>query len=99
MKAYMSLMLNNTASLKTLSSKNCNNSDGLSCWINLQLNIWENFGLTIQRDDPIHTLNDIDIDNLKISTGHIPIEEKLIVDQADIEELDSLDIKITPVIN
>lgn len=71
------------------SDMSCKNLDGINCWIQYQLLMWQDFTLTANRDDKIFEESK---SLLKAYTsGHSDenIEEELLIDQRDIEELDN----------
>jgi len=76
------------------SEKACKAFDGISCWIALSHIHWENLGKTVKRDEEIIPADDTSIDSLKKMQNIYPIKETPTVDQRDIEELDSEQVKI-----
>ena len=58
------------------------------------MEVWQNFALTIQRDDLIMPDNDITIEALKKPTTADPLKEEVFIDQRDVEELDEFLLSI-----
>jgi hypothetical protein len=94
MQSYVAFRLNDTTLLKLMSDRACKMYDGLNCWIQGQLLIWENISKTSTRDDLIKGDNKFSIDSLKAKVDIKPIQEELVIDQFDIEELDSKKINV-----
>ncbi len=78
--------------------KACRSFDGISCWISLQMTMWENLGKTIKRDDLVYSDKEMTIDSLKEKKPVMPLKETITVDQRDIEELDSEGIQLMKVV-
>lgn len=98
MSSYVALRMADKSRLEKASSKSCRYYDGLNCWIYLQVLQWENFGLTINRDDPTLVLEDFSVDKLKEKAEIQPLKESVIIDQRDIEELDNQLVRIDPTV-
>lgn len=96
MKSYANLRLKKNPQLAESTSIACRRHDGVNCWIQMQMSIWENLGLTIERDEKIFADNDLDVEYLKNAIQITPLKETIIVDQKDIEELDSAELQIDP---
>jgi hypothetical protein len=94
MQSYVAFRLNDLPMLKLMSDRGCKKYDGLNCWIQGQLLIWENISKTALRNEMIQGDNKFSIDNLKAKIEIVPIKEEIIIDQYDIEELDSSKITI-----
>ena len=94
MRSYVALRNNDPRTLYLTSKNACRRYDGLSCWIQNQLIIWENIGKTIERDEEILAENSFDVDNVKKFITPEPLQESIYIDQKDIEELDSQLVKI-----
>ncbi len=102
MDSYVSSILGQTANKKKYdkrksedaSEKACKAFDGISCWIAMSHIHWENLGKTVKRDETIIPVDDMSIDSLKKMQNIYPIKETPTVDQRDIEELDSEQVKI-----
>jgi len=92
--SYTAIMLKDNTDAETYSDKACKNLDGLNCWLQFHLSIWENFALTIHRDEKI--INEKDDLLAKYSAGFEkePLKEDLYINQKDIEELDNKRIKL-----
>lgn len=89
MLAYVAFRRNDVQTLKIMADKACKKFDGLNCWIMGQLLIWENISKTANRDEMIRGDRKFDIDSLKMKAEIKPIQEEVLIDQYDIEELDS----------
>lgn len=98
MKSYVSLRRKNVPALAESSSTSCKRHDGVNCWIQMQMSIWENLGYTIEREENIFSDEDLDIESLKEVASSEPLIESVIIDQKDIEELDSQKLQIDPTI-
>ena len=98
MKSYVTLRRNNVPVLRESSSIACKRHDGINCWVQLQMSIWENLGETIERDEKIFKDEDLDIESLRLKAKVVPLLESIVVDQKDIEELDSEKLRIDPTI-
>ena len=94
MRSYVALRNNDPKTLYLTSKNACRRYDGLSCWIQNQLIIWENIGKTIERDEEIQAENTFDLENIKKFVTPEPMQESIYIDQKDIEELDSQLVKI-----
>jgi hypothetical protein len=94
MQSYVAFRLNDVQMLKLMSDRACKKDDGLNCWIQGQLLIWENISKTAKRNDLTKGNNKFLIDSLKAKVEITPIKEEIIIDQYDIEELDSKKITV-----
>lgn len=94
MYAYNSLMTGDLKNLIRFSEQSCHNFDGISCWIYLNNHLWENLPRVIKRDEEIRQDSHFSISSLKESQAISPLEEEQLVNQKDIEELDSNQIPI-----
>ncbi len=94
MKSYVALRRHDMKKLQESSVKECRRYDGLNCWISMQLIYWENLGLTIERDEKTLSLSSFSIEKLKGKAEIKPMKEKIIIDQRDIEELDSNSVNL-----
>ncbi len=94
MRSYVALRNNDPRTLYLTSKNACRRYDGLNCWLQNQLIIWENIGKTIERDDEIQAENSFNLENVKKFVTPEPLEENIYIDQKDIEELDSQMVKI-----
>ena len=92
MDSYVAVMNEKVQDLKQYSHEACQKFDGLNCWLRSQLLTWENFPKTIKRNDPIYSDNRLTLDSLIELSITRPLKEELIVDQKDIEELDSAEV-------
>lgn len=98
MKSYVKLRRKNVAALAESSSVACKRHDGVNCWIQMQMSIWENLGMTIEREEAIFSDDELNIDELRNKAQITPLKETIIIDQKDIEELDSQKLRIDPTI-
>ena len=89
MLAYVAFRRSDLEELNIMSNKACKRFDGLNCWIQGQLLIWENISKTAERDDNVRGDRKFSIDSLKAKIEINPIKEEVLIDQYDIEELDS----------
>lgn len=96
MNSYVALRRGNKEKVTESSSKACRRFDGLNCWIKMQQLTWENLGLTINREEDIFTGKSYEIDSLKAAVDIKPMKETIVIDQKDIEELDSTLVEINP---
>ncbi|MFT6070291.1 MAG: hypothetical protein ACJAT2_002818 [Bacteriovoracaceae bacterium] len=96
MKSYVALRRKKMKDLAESSSIACKRHDGVNCWIQMQMSIWENLGYTIEREENIFSDDELDIESLKEMAGVQPLKESVIIDQKDIEELDSQKLQIDP---
>ncbi|MBT3584488.1 MAG: hypothetical protein HN509_06260 [Halobacteriovoraceae bacterium] len=94
MRSYVALRRYDMDGLREFSSRACRRFDALHCWILGQLQIWENIGKTIERDETPFSQKEITVAALKEKSTITPLEERIIVDQRDIEELDSALVKL-----
>lgn len=93
MNSYNSLRLKNMNDLRFFSKSACDRGDGTNCWIFQQLIRWENLGQTIERDEKVLS-KDFNVDDLKKTVDIKPLTESVIIDQSDIEEIDSQNVKL-----
>ncbi len=98
MDSYVALREGKNDRFKLMSGKACKLGDGLNCYLSLQAMHWENLGQTMDRDEPTVEIEDFDIESLKKPVVLTPFKESIIIDQDDIEELDSneVELKVTP---
>lgn len=92
MLAYASLLQDDGEIFIHSSDEACRQYDGTSCWLLMQSTIWQNLSKTLQRDDKIIENIDEALDAL-IFEGNTKIEEKSIVNQVEIDELDAYEMK------
>lgn len=92
MASYSSLQTNDIKELKKFSYQACLKFDGINCWVYNQLLFWDDLPLAIKNKDLVTNVHKIDIEALKNPLPKDPLKENPIVDQKDIEELDSLDV-------
>ncbi len=89
MKSYVAAITNDNKELKKYSNRSCNKKDGFNCWLSIQQYIWEDISKTIQRDEKTTDNNLFTLEILKQKSNDPKINELIIIDQKDIEELDS----------
>lgn len=87
--AYTALMTNDKTKAQAYSDLACKRLDGVNCWLLAQLNYWENFTYTAQRDEEVSNESIAQLDQLLAAKEDSPIEEDIYIDQRDIEELDN----------
>ncbi len=94
MWTFNSLMLEDHKNLLKFSEGACRHFDGISCWIYLNIYQWENLPKIIKRDEETRQDKNFSVNGLKESQVIESLDEMQLVDQRDIEELDSNQIKI-----
>ncbi len=94
MNSYVSIVNNNEKDLDRFSHEACLKFDGLNCWVRSQLLTWEQFPQTLKRKDRIYKDERLTLDSLIELSVLRPLKEELIVDQKDIEELDSAEVNL-----
>lgn len=85
-----SLHVKDKRNVKNVTLRTCRKYDGISCWAQLAHFYWEDLSLVSKREGPVlppeavtHTVSE-----LTSPGGITPMEEKVYIDQKDIEELD-----------
>lgn len=86
--AYVSMMREDQYTFKKYIHHACEESDGISCWMILSNQVWEDFTKTIKREDPLNLGQELTLDALKAKVELDPIQDSRKIDQRDIEELD-----------
>jgi hypothetical protein len=94
--SFVGLMLNNKDIATDYADKSCKNYEGLNCWLQFQLAMWEDFTLTTKREDAIHNPKVNLLDEYRNSFTKDPIVEEEFISQKDIEELDNELILLIP---
>jgi predicted negative regulator of RcsB-dependent stress response len=94
--SYNAMMLKDLTLTNKYSDQACKNLDGVNCWLQFQLNTWENFPLTLQRDGDISSNNSDLLDEYTSAIKKDSLEEDVYVNQVDIEELDNNIIRLLP---
>ena len=88
-----SLILNDDENFKLYSDKACRNFDGTSCWLLHQTLVWSNFGklsnIYNSNKEVKISFADESIDSLRNEKEITGLDEEVLIDQQDIEELDS----------
>ncbi len=92
MYSYVALLQNDKLPLTKYTHKACTKFDGLSCWLKMQLQTWSNFSSIILNQSISSTPIELDLEKLKSKQKVSGIEEFPVVDQKDIEEIDSMDV-------
>lgn len=93
MKSYVALMRGDLPQLKESAAMACRAFDGLNCWIADQLNVWDDITKTVKRTDEINASALSPDELLSEAQNDIQVlKEQVVVDQRDIEELDSRNI-------
>ncbi len=83
---FTELMQKDNERAKKYSWASCRDNDLINCWLLFQFSQWENFSLTIKRDEIINhkaewkTLIEKEVEQ--------PLKEKVFINQLDVEELD-----------
>lgn len=94
MKAYVTLRMGQKAESLALSEKLCKRFNGLHCYLMMNHSVWENLGLLFARTNPIFSNDQLDVDFYRKIPVIEPLQETPVVDQKDIEELDSEEVLI-----
>lgn len=95
MISFVSLMKGDLKKLKESSAKACRSFDGLNCWIADQLLVWDDLTKTVKRTDKVNVAAQSVDEILATSNNDInELKEKILIDQRDIEELDSRNVKL-----
>ena len=94
--SYNAMMLKDLELTKKYSDQACKNFDGVNCWIQFQLNTWDHFPLTLQRDDKVFENDNILLDEYTSKIKEDSFTENLYINQEDIEELDNNIIRLMP---
>ncbi len=93
MMGINSLILNDDENFKLYSDKACRNFDGTSCWLLHQTLVWSNFGklsnIYNSNKEVKISFADESIDSLRNEKEITGLDEEVLIDQQDIEELDS----------
>lgn len=92
MQVYNGLLLGSDELIDQSSARACQRFDGLSCWVQSSRVRWQNLGRAMERTEQVYAKNHFDLNKLKLKPDVKPLTEERIVDQRDIEELDSLDV-------
>lgn len=92
--SYLSLMQKDKKNAEVFSNQSCKGHDGVSCWVLYQLENWENFPLTILREDKVFSKDNNLLDELVAKKINDPIKENIFIHQKEIEELDNSLISI-----
>lgn len=91
--SYNSLLAEKNDDAKKYSDLLCREKQGFYCWLLFHLNLWDDLGKTIKRDEPIFQDNELSVEELKKKAQISPLAEEKFVDQRDIEELDEVDVQ------
>ena len=87
--AFNSMMIKDLEKAQIYSDLSCKNEDGINCWLQFHLEIWENFTLTAKREDKIIPDENNLTERLIASISYETIDEEVFINQKDIEELDN----------
>ena len=85
---YVSLMQKDLTTSQHYNNLTCKNLNGLNCWLQYHIYLWDDLSLTLFREDQIHPEQKL-LDKYRDSVNAAPIEEEIYIGQQDIEELDS----------
>ncbi|MCB9060913.1 MAG: hypothetical protein H6622_05290 [Halobacteriovoraceae bacterium] len=88
MFAFISILKGEKDKFFKYADKTCKQYDGLSCWLLMENERWENLGKTFKRTDKVWDSKRT-VGDLKTEKEVKPILEAQLIDQRDIEELDS----------
>lgn len=94
MWTFNSLMREDHKSLLRFSESSCRGFDGISCWIYLNIYQWGNLPKVIKRDEDVRQDPNFSVNSLKEAQAVEHLDEIQLVDQRDIEELDSNQVKL-----
>lgn len=92
--SFVGLMQNKPEVVKKQAALSCEQFDMINCWLGFQMHQWESFPLTIRRPDKIPSKREWE--RLSNEEENLPLQEKVYVNQIDIEELDDKLIKLIP---
>lgn len=93
LSSFNSLMLNDMDDSKKYARKSCALEDLVNCWLSYQFSQWEAFPTMIKRDDTVSQKTEWK--ELVKEQKEVPLDEKIFVNQKDIEELDEAGRKDT----
>jgi tetratricopeptide (TPR) repeat protein len=88
MRTIVSLMQENKDESSKYASYSCRNQDGVSCWLLYQLSSWDDFTLTLKRDDKIQSQPSL-LAELLSNEPMQEFKDDVYINQKDIEELDN----------
>jgi predicted negative regulator of RcsB-dependent stress response len=94
--SYNALMTKDLPMSLKYTDQACKNLDGVNCWLQFQLNTWEHFPLTLQRNDNVFSNESDLLDQYTSTKVENSFKEELYVNQEDIEELDNNIIRLMP---
>lgn len=88
------LMQNKMIPMRKQAKISCEQYDVVNCWLLFQINMWDNFGLTIRRKEELPEKKEWQ----KLVTEDLndPLKETVFVNQIDIEEMDDKLISLIP---
>jgi tetratricopeptide (TPR) repeat protein len=84
--SFVALMQNRPELAQKMAITSCDQYDLVNCWLLWQLSQWENFPLTMLRQDKIVIKNELEV--LTKTKINQPLQETVFVNQLDIEEMD-----------
>jgi tetratricopeptide (TPR) repeat protein len=92
--SFAALMHNKPEVVRKQAALSCAQYDIVNCWVQLQLDQWDSFALTIRREEKLEHTNEWE---KLISTDlDQPLKETVFVNQIDIEEMDDKLIRLIP---
>ncbi len=94
MNSYISTQLDEPKNKQYFSEEACQKFDGLNCWLKFQHTMWPSISKTIKREGEVFNLKDFSVESLRNRVAVKEMDETINVNQNDIEELDSKEVKI-----
>ena len=88
------LMENKPEIVRKQSLLSCDQFDLINCWILFQMTQWDSFPLMLRRDEKLSEKREWE--KLTNEDFNVPLDEKVFVNQKDIEELDDKLIQLIP---
>ncbi len=88
------LMENKPEMVRKQSLLSCDQFDLINCWILFQMTQWDSFPLMLRREDKLSEKREWE--KLTNEDFNVPLNEKVFVNQKDIEELDDKLIQLIP---
>jgi tetratricopeptide (TPR) repeat protein len=86
---YVTLMQKDLSATQNYNRLACNDLRGLNCWLQFHLSSWDDFSLTIKRDENIYTEKSL-LETYRSGLTSTPMQENIFIGQQDIEELDHI---------
>jgi tetratricopeptide (TPR) repeat protein len=94
MRSFLSLMENNREDMLLAAEDSCKRFDGLNCWLLASSLNWPDLKALLVKEEITRPKENIQ--TFKESQDLKPFEEELVIDQSDIEELDTKILSLTP---